>query len=34
MSPQLALVKEDRNSNAQTHDYQRNRMELQFVEQF
>ena len=34
MSPQLILVREDRNSNAQTYDYQRERVELQFVEQF
>ena len=34
MSPKLILAREGRNSNAQTYDYQRERVELQFVEQF
>ena len=33
-SPQLVLVNEVRKSNAQLHDYRRNRAELQFVRQF
>ena len=33
-SPQLVLVNEARESNAQLHDYRRNRAELRFVRQF
>ena len=33
-SPQFALVNEARDSNAQLHDYRRNRAELRFVRQF
>ena len=33
-SPQLVLVNEVRDSNAQLHDYRRNRAELRFVRQF
>ena len=33
-SPQLVLTNEVRESNAQLHDYKRNRAELQFVRQF
>ena len=33
-SPQLVLVNEARDSNAQLHDYRRNRAELRFVRQF
>ena len=34
VSPQLVLTNEVRQSNAQLHDYRRNRAELQFVRQF
>ena len=33
-SPQLVLVKEARESNAQLYGYRRNRAELRFVRQF
>ena len=33
-SPQLVLTNEARESNAQLHDYRRNRVEVQFVRQF
>ena len=33
-SPQLVLVKETRESNAQLYDYERTRAELRFVRQF
>ena len=33
-SPQLILTNEVRETNAQLHDYRRNRGELQFVRQF
>ena len=33
-SPELVLVKEERSSNAQLHDYERTRGELRFVRQF
>ena len=33
-SPQLIVVNEERESNAQLHDYSRTRAELRFVRQF
>ena len=33
-SPQVSLVREDRTSNAQLHDYERSFAELRFVQLF
>ena len=33
-SPELVVVREERATNAQAHDYERTRGELRFVQQF
>ena len=34
LQPRLSLIREERDTNAQTLDYKRNRAELSFVKQF